>query len=56
VSSSKRKVVVEKVMSTYGISQRRACRIIGQSRSSQRYQYTRVNDEDEITQQIVMLT
>ena len=55
MSPSKRRVVVEQVVTTYGLSQRRACRIIGQSRSSQRYNCTRLPDEDEIVCEIVHL-
>ena len=46
---------MEKVISKYGLSQRRACRIIGQNRSSYRYKNIRLQDEDEITEQIVEL-
>jgi len=39
----------------YPISERRACQIVGQPRSSQRYKAKRLGDEDEITAQIVEL-
>lgn len=47
---------MEQVVSAHGISQKRACQLVGQSRSSQRYRSTRLPDEDEITEQIVQLT
>ena len=37
----------------FRISERRACRLIGQSRTSQRYEANRLPDEDEITAAIV---
>jgi transposase InsO family protein len=43
------------VVDKYRISERRACRIIGQPRSSQRYKAVKRADEDEITAQIVEL-
>ena len=46
---------MDQIVATYGMSQRRACRIMGQSRSSQRYQPVRLPDEDEITEQIMQL-
>lgn len=39
----------------YSISERRACRIVGQPRSSQRYRTIKLADGDEITEQIVEL-
>jgi putative transposase len=39
----------------YKISQRRACRAIGQNRSTQRYKIRKLPDEDEITRAIIDL-
>ena len=46
---------MEAIVSTHGISQRRACNLVGQSRSTQRYQCVRLPDEEEITQEIIAL-
>ena len=46
---------MEAIVSTHGISQRRACKLVGQSRSTQRYQCVRLPDEEEITQEIIAL-
>ena len=47
--------MLETIVSNHGLSQSRACRILGQSRSTQRYQSVRLPDEDEITAEIVNL-
>ena len=47
--------MVEQVAATYSLSQRRACQIVGQNRSNQRYCCVRLPDEDEITAEIVQL-
>ena len=39
----------------YGISQRRACRAIGQNRATQRYQVKKLPDEDNLTRHIIDL-
>jgi len=49
MSPAKRKFAVKNVVNRFGISERRACKIIGQSRSTQRYMEKRLPDEDEIT-------
>jgi putative transposase len=38
-----------------GRSERRACRLVGQWRTTQRYQPTQCNDEDRLTQSILAL-
>ena len=38
VSPSRRRYCVERVKAVLGVSERRACRVLGQSRSTQRYQ------------------
>ena len=55
MSPSKRRGVVEQVAVTYSLSQRRACQIVGQNRSSQRYCCVRLPDEDEVVAEIVQL-
>ena len=47
--------MVEQVAATYSPSQRRACQIVGQDRSSQRYCCIRLPDEDEVIAEIVQL-
>ena len=47
--------MVEQAVAAYGLSQRRACQIIGQNRSSQRYRCVELPDENEITGEIVQL-
>ena len=55
LSPSKRRAAAKAVVDKYRISERRACRIIGQPRSSQRYKAVKRADEDGITAQIVEL-
>lgn len=43
------------ILEQYPISERRACGLVGQARSSQRYQVKQLPDETEITTQIVEL-
>ena len=38
VSSARRRRCVERVIAVFGVSERRACRVLGQHRSTQRYQ------------------
>jgi transposase InsO family protein len=38
-----------------GVSERRACRVVGQVRSTQRYRPTTADDEDGLTRVVVML-
>ena len=42
-------------MDKYNISQRRACRVIGQNRATQRYQTKKLPDEDKLTNRIINL-
>lgn len=46
---------MERVTSKLGVSERRACKALGQSRSSQRRQPVKRNDEDALTQAIIRL-
>jgi putative transposase len=46
---------VEHARTSYGVSERRACRLLGQWRGTQRYRPVRPIDEDELTVAIVAL-
>ena len=43
VSPARRRHCVERVRAVFGVSERRACRVLGQHRSTQRYQPTTVS-------------
>jgi putative transposase len=55
VSPTKRKRVVQSVMAKHSFSERRACKLVGQNRNTQRYKEKRLPDEDIITARIVEL-
>ena len=55
VSPSRRREAVEHVSSVLGVSERRACRIIGQPRSTQRRVRQTADDEAALTAEIVVL-
>ena len=44
-----------RVREVLGVSERRACRVVGQVRSTQRYRPTTADDEDGLTRAVVML-
>ena len=46
---------MEHARETFGVSERRACRALGQPRSSQRYQAKAAGDEDQLTTRVVQL-
>jgi putative transposase len=46
---------VERVTEALGVSERRACRVLGQSRTTQRYEHRPREDEDELTGRIIEL-
>ena len=46
---------MEHAREKYGVSERHACRLVGQWRGTQRYQPLRRTDEDELTQAILAL-
>ena len=50
-----RRHAVASAINKYSISQRRACRAIGQSRATQRYEIRKLPDEDELTRRIIDL-
>jgi transposase InsO family protein len=47
--------VVERVQKTLGVSERRACRVLAQPRSTQRYTAHPVADEEALTEDIIQL-
>ncbi|GAJ23140.1 unnamed protein product, partial [marine sediment metagenome] len=49
------KYAVDSAAKKYGISQRRACRAIGQNRATQRYKIKKLLDEDKLTRRIIDL-
>lgn len=46
VTPNRRRVVVDDLMGVFGVSQRRACRVVGQHRSVQRHQPQTTSDEE----------
>ena len=46
---------MERVRQQYGMTERHACRLLGQWRGTQRYEPIQCNDEDELTRAIVSL-
>jgi transposase InsO family protein len=54
-SPAKRREAVEQVRKVFEVSERRACRVIRQARSTQRYALQSKNDEEELRKEIVML-
>ena len=55
MSPDKRRGVVRRAQERFGISERRACRALGQPRTTQRYKPKRRNDEDALTARIIEL-
>jgi transposase InsO family protein len=55
VSPAKRRRTVERIQQRFGLSQRRACKVLGQCRSSQRYAGRRPDDEARLTNRMVEL-
>ena len=55
LSSPKRKTEVYAAVEKFKVSERRACKLIGQNHTSQRYSKKQLPDKDEITKQIVEL-
>ena len=43
------------MQSRYGVSERRACRVLGQARATQRYAATERDDEEPLTKRIIHL-
>ncbi|MGZ9111909.1 MAG: IS3 family transposase [Rhodoplanes sp.] len=55
VSPERRRQAVERVRGKYGLSERHACRMVGQPRGTQRYTTIVRADEDALTQAIIAL-
>lgn len=55
ISPDKRRQAVEQVQEVLDVSERRVCRVLGQSRSTQRYKKRVAKDEDILTSRIVAL-
>jgi putative transposase len=55
ISPARRRQAVHQVQEALKVSERRACRVIGQPRATQRYQHRSADDEERLTQQVVEL-
>ena len=55
ISPDRRREAVEQVKETLQVSERRACRVIGQPRATQRYSKRMDSEEDVLREQIVLL-
>ncbi|GJE53525.1 hypothetical protein GOFOIKOB_6607 [Methylobacterium tardum] len=55
LAPERRRQAVDGIREKYGLSERRACRIVGQHRGTQRYMPTVLADEDALTQAIIAL-
>ena len=55
ISPARRRQAVEHVRQILLVSERRACRVIGQPRSTQRYEIKPADDEELLTQRIIAL-
>ena len=55
ISPARRRQAVEQVKEALSVSERRACRVIGQPRSTQRYQAQAADDEEMLTKRITEL-
>jgi transposase InsO family protein len=55
ISPARRRQAVEHVQRVLPVSERRACRVIGQPRSTQRYRVRNTDDEEMLTQRIIAL-
>jgi len=55
ISPDKRRQAVEQVQKVMDVSERRVCRVLGQPRSTQRYQKRIAQDEEVLTTRMVAL-
>jgi putative transposase len=55
ISPARRREAVQHVQGVLEVSERRACRVIGQPRTTQRYPYQSADDEERLTQRVVEL-
>jgi len=55
ISPDRRREAVQQVIEVLGVSERRACRVIGQPRGTQRYKKLAANDEEQLRERVVNL-
>ena len=55
MSPERRRCCVQQVREKYPVTERQACRILGQSRTTQRYQPIRRDDEAPLTASVIRL-
>ena len=55
ISPDRRRAAVEQVMEVLRVSERRACRVIGQPRATQRYPIKNSEEEEMLREEIVSL-
>jgi len=55
VSPVKRRRTVEHIQQRFGVSQRRACRVLAQPRSTQRYETQAPEDEEKLVKRMTEL-
>jgi transposase InsO family protein len=55
VSAGQRRQAVRHLQKTFGVSQRRACRVLGQPRSSQRKEPRRTDAEESLVRRVLEL-
>ena len=55
VSPARRRQCIEQVCETLDVSERRACQVLGQARSTQRHRPIHTEDEDALTRSIILL-
>ena len=55
ISPDRRREAVQQVQAVLDVSERRACRVIGQPRATQRYEKQQADDEEQLREQIVYL-
>ncbi len=55
ISPDRKRKAVKQAVQTLDVSERRACRVVGQPRSTQRYHKRPADDEDFLTSRIIEL-
>lgn len=55
IGPDRRREAVQQVQAVLDVSERRACRVIGQPRATQRYERQQADDEEQLREQIVYL-
>src|ERR1700730_12927375 len=55
LSPERRRCAVEQAREKYRLSERKACRLLGQWRGTQRYESNQRADEDELTKAVITL-